>query len=78
MVQKNIKKSTKTVRQNFVSEGIILSVFTKELQGGVCRHKFPGMMKLTVTNCILQTRLKCISYASKYGTYIIRFGFGWV
>jgi len=47
---KNIKKKVaKTVCQNFVSEGIFLSVFIKELHGGVCGHKYPGMMKLTVT-----------------------------
>jgi len=48
---KNIKKSSKTVCQNFVSEGIFLSVFIKELQRGLCRHKYPGIMKLTVTTC---------------------------
>jgi hypothetical protein len=49
MVQNTLKKVAKTVYQTFISEGIFLSVLIKELHGGVRVHKYPRMMKLTVT-----------------------------
>jgi hypothetical protein len=51
---KNIKKKVaKTVHQNVACQDIFLSVFIKELHGGVCEHKYPGTMKLTSPHTIL-------------------------